>query len=100
MTNCGTATGVCNYEDTGDLAVTTLMANAYLDLGNYSGFTPYVGAGIGGAVVHWSDLKNNEICVAGDCTGSAGDSTHGGYGEWRFAYALHAGVSYDLTSRT
>ncbi len=98
VTNCGTATGVCNYEDTGDLSITTLLANAYIDLGKYAGFTPYVGAGIGGAMLHWSDIKNNEICVSGDCTGSAGDSKHDGYGEWRFAYALHAGASYDLTS--
>jgi opacity protein-like surface antigen len=98
VTNCGTATGVCSYKDTGDLAVTTLLANAYLDLGNYSGFTPYVGAGLGGAVVHWSDIENNEICVSGDCTGSAGDSTHDGNGEWRFAYALHTGVSYDISA--
>lgn len=98
VTNCGTATGVCDYKDTADLGVTTLMANAYLDLGNYSGFTPYVGGGLGGAMVHWSDLDNNEVCVAGDCTGSPGDSTHDGNGEWRFAYALHAGVSYDVTA--
>jgi len=96
VTNCGTATGVCNYSDTGDLAVTTLLANAYLDLGNYSGFTPYAGAGIGGAVVHWSSIENDETCVSGDCTGSPGDSSHDGNGEWRFAYALHAGVSYDI----
>lgn len=93
---CG-ATGICNYEDTGDLAITTVMANAYLDLGNYAGFTPYVGAGVGGAMLHWSDIKNNEICVRGNCAGSAGDSVHDGYGEWRFAYALHAGLSYDIS---
>lgn len=98
VTNCGTATGVCNYEDTADLSITTLLANAYVDLGNYAGFTPYVGAGIGGASLHWSDMKNNETCVAGDCTGSPGDSKHDGYGEWRFAYALHAGASYDISS--
>lgn len=98
VTNCGTATGVCSYEDTADLALTTVMANAYIDLGNFSGFTPYVGGGIGGAIVHWSDLENNEICVSGDCTGSAGDSEHDGNGEWRFAWALHTGVSYDLTA--
>ncbi|MCB1384973.1 MAG: porin family protein [Nitratireductor sp.] len=94
---CGVS-GTCNYRDTSELAVTTLLANAYLDLGNFSGFTPYVGAGIGGAVVHWADLQNTETCVAGDCTGSSGSSNHDGNGEWRFAYALHGGVSYDLTA--
>ena len=35
-----------------------LLANAYADLGTYYGFTPYVGAGIGGARVNWDDLHN------------------------------------------
>lgn len=98
VTNCGTATGVCDYSDTSELSITTVMANAYIDLGNVSGFTPYVGAGIGGAGVHWGNLNNNEICVSGDCTGSNGDSVHPGRGEMRFAYALHGGVSYDLSA--
>ena len=88
----------CDYSDTSKVAVTTLLANAYLDLGNYAGFTPYAGAGVGGAVVHWADLKNVESCsTPGTCTGPFINSTHGGNGNWRFAYALHAGVSYDLT---
>ena len=90
------AAGTCSYDDDAKLGVTTLMANAYMDLGKYSGFTPYVGAGLGGAMVHWGDLKNTEYEDA-DPTNSA-TSTHDGNGEWRFAYALHAGVSYDLTS--
>jgi len=88
--------GTCSYSDTGDLAVTTMMANGYIDLGNYSGFTPYVGAGLGGAMVHWSDITNVEY-DDDDATNNA-SSTHGGNGEWRFAYALHAGMSYDLSS--
>lgn len=89
--------GVCNYDDDSNLAVTTIMANAYVDLGNYAGFTPYVGGGLGGALVHWDDLSNDETCT-GTCTGVAGDSNHDGIGDWRFAYALHAGVSYDLNA--
>ena len=89
-------TGTCSYSDNGSLAVTTLMANGYLDLGNYSGFTPYVGAGIGGANVHWGDVTNVEY-DDDDATNNA-SSLHGGNGEWRFAYALHAGVSYDISS--
>lgn len=91
------APAVCDYSDDADLGVTTLLANAYLDLGNYSGFTPYVGAGIGGALVHWGDLDNEENCVSG-CGGFvANNSTHDGNGDWRFAYALHAGIAYDLS---
>lgn len=91
-----TAAGTCSFNDDGELAVTTLLANAYLDLGNYSGFTPYVGAGIGGAMVHWGDLTNTEYEDANPSNSAT--SIHDGNGEWRFAYALHAGVSYDVSS--
>ncbi len=88
--------GTCSYDDDGDLAVTTLMANAYVDLGNYSGITPYVGAGLGGALVHWGDVTNTEI--DDDDPSNTSSTNHDGNGEWRFAYALHAGLSYDLTA--
>ncbi|MEF2072813.1 outer membrane protein [Consotaella aegiceratis] len=55
-----------------------LMANAYVDLGTFVGFTPYVGAGAGGVNVSYDD-------------GDTYDS------DWRFAYALMAGVAYDMT---
>jgi len=71
------------------------MANAYFDLGDYSGFTPYVGAGIGGAQMHWGDLTNTEYEDA-DPSNSA-SSVHPGNGELRFAWALHGGVSYDVS---
>jgi len=65
-----------------------LLANAYVDLGTYNGFTPYVGAGIGGAYVKWDELTN---------TTRDGSFKHEGGGDWRFAYAAMAGVSYCLT---
>ena len=37
----------CTPYVTAHLSRTTPMFNAYLDLGNWWGFTPYVGAGIG-----------------------------------------------------
>ncbi len=37
----------CTASITNSIDRTTPMANVYLDLGNYGGFTPYVGAGIG-----------------------------------------------------
>ncbi len=62
----------------------SILANAYVDLGNFKGFTPYVGAGLGGTYVDWSDVST----PAGDRDGAA---------NWRFTYALMAGVSVDLT---
>ncbi len=61
-----------------------VMANGYVDLGNYSGFTPYVGAGLGVANVRYTV-----------------DTDLGQYkseGDYRFAWALMAGVSIDVAS--
>ncbi len=93
----------CTYDDDGELeSLTLLMANAYVDLGTFKGVTPYVGAGIGGAHVSWGDLINDQTCVgsADDVDCSAQDFRHNGQSEWRFAWALHAGGSYDISCRT
>ena len=95
----------CSVSDDTSVSATTLMANAYVDLGNYSGITPYVGAGIGGAHIKWKDVDNDVSCdAAGNCLNGAGedyntfhDTKHSGQDGWRFAWVLHAGASYDLT---
>ena len=65
------------------------LANAYVDLGTWNCFTPFVGAGIGAArntLADFTDINPN-----------------GGYGfgrnpsEWHLAWALHAGVAYNVT---
>lgn len=64
----------------------SLLANAYVDLGNFAGITPYLGAGIGGTRVKWADvvdMRSNDV--------------HPGDANWRFTYALMAGASVDLT---
>ncbi|KAA3513115.1 outer membrane beta-barrel protein [Agrobacterium rosae] len=63
----------------------SLMANAYVDLGTYGRITPYLGAGIGGAHVKWDKVS------------SCGNCEIEGEGNWRFAYALMAGASIDVT---
>lgn len=72
--------------DESKISALSLLANAYVDLGNFGGVTPYVGAGIGGTRVKWNDLV---------------DTTNGGVlsgdADWRFTYALMAGASVDLT---
>lgn len=89
---------ICDFDDDATVNITTLMANAYFDLANFKGFTPYIGAGIGGAFVHWSDLFNDETCVATCGAYVNGDATHPGYQEWHFAWALHTGVTYDYSA--
>lgn len=95
-----TNTAGCVSSDVASASVYTLLANAYADLGHYSGFTPYVGAGIGGAHVSWSDLTNTATCTAttGNVCVPTVAYTHKGISSMRFAYALHAGASYDISS--
>ena len=83
---CGAV--VCSSTDTSTMSAWLLLANAYADLGTYYGFTPYVGAGIGGAHVKWDDLHNTIGTVT---------TVHDGSENWRFAWAVMAGTSYCLT---
>ncbi|MDJ0612462.1 MAG: porin family protein [Rhizobiaceae bacterium] len=94
---------LCNFNDDQEFSQTVLMANAYVDLGTISGFTPYVGAGIGGAHIDYTNLRNTQECLdpltapPGVCGLS---EEHRGEAQWRFAWALHAGASYDVNCRT
>jgi opacity protein-like surface antigen len=82
--------------DITSMSALSLLANAYVDLGTYGAFTPYVGAGLGGTYVKWDKLKNT-ACADADSSSCDGTTTHGGKGSWRFTYALMAGTSIDLT---
>jgi opacity protein-like surface antigen len=93
--SCGVAT-VCTSTDLAAMKAYTLMANAYVDLGSYAYFTPYIGAGIGGSYVKWDKLRNTS-CETADPTNCDGTEEHGGKGSWRFAYQLMAGASIDVT---
>jgi opacity protein-like surface antigen len=63
----------------------TILGNVYLDLGNWGGFTPYIGAGAGG-----SFLRTYQF-VAGPWTGIA-DA-----GQWNLTWAAMGGVSYQFS---
>jgi opacity protein-like surface antigen len=87
----------------------SVLANAYVDLGNWYGFTPYIGAGVGVNVLYQKAQTNwymgNLVPYAG--TTWTDPFTLGTYmANWdkqynatylRFAYGLMAGVAYDLT---
>jgi opacity protein-like surface antigen len=91
----GACAVACTSEDLSTLRAYTLMANAYIDLGTYAYFTPYVGGGIGGSYVKWDKLRNTSC--ADDGSGCDDTVEHGGKGSWRFAYQLMAGASIDVT---
>lgn len=70
----------------------TLMLNGYKDFGNFRGFTPYVGAGVGIAYNIIDDVyfTGNPALV----NQIAGDR------DIAFAWSLMAGVGYQLTPRS
>lgn len=45
----------CNSQDRADLRKTDLMLNAYVDLGSWKGFTPFVGVGAGVSMLKYSE---------------------------------------------
>ncbi|MFN3347674.1 outer membrane protein [Pseudorhodoplanes sp.] len=66
------------------------MGNAYVDLGTWWGFTPFVGAGIGysrNTISNWRDINNQTGATAYADTHS----------QWEFAWAVHAGLAYQVT---
>jgi opacity protein-like surface antigen len=58
--------------DRADLTSTTFMLNGYLDLGTWSGITPYVGAGIGVAQNHFHKYSGTVTCVLPTCGDTSG----------------------------
>jgi opacity protein-like surface antigen len=66
------------------------LANAYVDLGNYRGFTPYVGAGIGTAEVTLDNFTDVNEKTGGIHWAEKNS-------EWNLAWALHAGFSYEIS---
>lgn len=90
----------CRSEDGSEVSAVSLMANGYVDLGTYVGLTPYLGAGLGYTYLSWSGLTDTNYCVSGAVACAAGpvsSSSHAGLEDWRFTYALMAGVAYDVT---
>jgi opacity protein-like surface antigen len=80
----------------GSVSSTVVLANGYVDLGNYYGLTPYVGAGIGAAYNKTGDLFQHTSFPR---WGTYADGTMTGEGKWNLAWALHTGVTWDVNSR-
>lgn len=66
------------------------LANAYIDLGTWDCLTPFVGAGIGGAYNKMANLTDVGIGTSGRGIGLNSS-------EWHAAYALYAGLTYNVT---
>jgi len=77
-------------EYTGIKTEWTFLANAYWDLGTWHNLTPFLGAGIGATY--------NQISAFTDVnTPNAGVAYGDTAGEWNLAWALYAGVGYQIT---
>lgn len=59
--------------DRGKIQSSTLLLNGYIDLGTWSGITPYVGAGIGVAQNRFGSYSAQVVCLTAAC----GDPTPG-----------------------
>ena len=109
--------GSCASVESAEFTAWTGMANAYVDVGNFSGLTPYIGAGLGASYVSWDSYQSIDTCtrtnvatsscyaagsaayVAPGAGGSTSTRTTSFAGDqsWKFSYAFMAGVSYDLS---
>lgn len=81
-----------NFYD-GNVSSIVAMANAYIDLGHYHGFTPYVGGGIGITRNTISDLRDWDTSQYG------GGGWGGTKSKYDLAWALMAGVGYEVNER-
>lgn len=70
-----------------------LMANAYADLGEFYGITPYIGAGLGASRNTIHDYRDTNVPMGGVAFG-------GTKSKWDLAWALHAGVGIKAGKRT
>ena len=86
--------------DWGRFRAHTLMFNAYLDLGTYFGFTPYVGAGVGVAQTSFSPFNAQVVCKTPTCVAAYGIvpavDNFGTQRRYNLAYAFMAGTAFDL----
>ena len=73
-----------------------LMANAYADLGNFNGIVPYLGAGLGASRVTIHSFRDEGIDPFGAPTLAYGDASS----KWNLAWALHAGIGFEVTENT
>lgn len=72
------------------LKSTVFLANAYIDLGTWNCLTPFIGFGIGGAWNTFADLTDIGIATSGNGIGTNASQLN-------FAWALHAGLAYNVT---
>lgn len=84
--------GKCFDVYDGSHQASVFMANAYFDLGTWGRFTPFVGAGVGGAYHRMSNFWD----IGLNSDGSTGRGFAEDHSHWNMAWAVHAGLAYDV----
>ncbi|PPD13940.1 MAG: porin [Methylobacterium sp.] len=69
------------------------LANVYVDLGTWHRITPFIGGGVGFSALSMGRTADYQL-GAGGALGGTGPSRS----QTNFAWAIHAGLGYDLTS--
>ncbi len=105
-----TCTNFGENSNRGNISSAVFLANAYLDLGTWSGLTPFVGVGIGAAQhkvagVTDTGYATNQVTATtipliapvGQSATSATFGTAANKTKTNAAWALMAGVAYDVT---
>lgn len=91
----------CRSQDTASGFAWSGLVNGYVDIATVAGFTPYLGAGAGVTYLRWDGLGSNYFCVddINPCGGAGlvSSATRGKARDWRFTWALMAGVAYEAS---
>jgi opacity protein-like surface antigen len=85
-------TAFCTDRFEGKKSEWLFLANAFLDLGTWHSVTPFVGAGIGFDRLTIGNFTDTNINAPGGAIGFSSDNS-----KWNFAWALHAGLAYQVT---
>jgi opacity protein-like surface antigen len=80
----------------GSQSAWVMLANAYVDLGTWWCITPFIGAGVGGAYTKSAGLTDVGYITGPGTTGFGYNSSD--YSKFNFAWALHAGLAYNVTN--
>jgi opacity protein-like surface antigen len=80
----------------GNHSAFVLMANGYVDLGTWMCLTPFIGAGIG--VARHSITGLTDVGFISDGTTGFGYASNNDFAEWKLAWAVHAGVAYNVSN--
>jgi opacity protein-like surface antigen len=96
------ATDTCTPQSTASIGRWAFLANGYVDMGTWYGFTPYVGAGGGFSITneksstHW--YMSNGLPYQVTTDGFYYDwDVNSGTARYQIAWALMGGVSYAIT---